>query len=287
MKNVITRSISGILYIVIIVGAIFGGGWWFFALTFIFCAIGTFEYQRLCEERAGHFLSPTIRAFDLIGAMLVWAITPSSYFAETLSSSEPNTTFFSFMFIPLTILLLLFAYVIIRFAMAVFDESDNPWGNLGNSILGLIYVAVPMLLLNTMCIAGYTKWEILMMFILIWVNDTGAFCVGSLMGHHKLCQRLSPKKSWEGYWGGMTFCIIGGTVYALVTGNSVAEWIFIGILISIMATIGDLFESMLKRSAGVKDSGRLIPGHGGILDRIDSLLFVAPTFLLVLMILSI
>jgi phosphatidate cytidylyltransferase len=114
------------------------------------------------------------------------------------------------------------------------------------------------------------------MFALIWVNDTGAYCVGSTMGKHRLCERLSPKKSWEGFWGGMAFCVIASVIYALIMNYNVLASVAFGIIVSLFATFGDLFESLLKRSAGVKDSGKLIPGHGGVLDRIDSLLFVAP-----------
>jgi phosphatidate cytidylyltransferase len=117
---------------------------------------------------------------------------------------------------------------------------------------------------------------ILWMFALIWINDTGAYCVGSTMGKHRLCERLSPKKSWEGFFGGMAFCIIASGIYALIAHGDMLTSIAFGLLVCVFATWGDLFESMLKRSAGVKDAGNIIPGHGGVLDRIDSLLFVAP-----------
>ena len=133
---------------------------------------------------------------------------------------------------------------------------------------------------------GHAPWLVLMMFVMIWLNDTGAYCVGSLFGRHRLCERLSPKKSWEGFWGGMAFCIIAGAVCCFINNGwsmasegcaiSLVKWVGLGMLVSLMSTWGDLFESLIKRSLGVKDSGHLIPGHGGILDRIDSLLLVAP-----------
>ncbi|MDE6280052.1 MAG: phosphatidate cytidylyltransferase, partial [Paramuribaculum sp.] len=116
--------------------------------------------------------------------------------------------------------------------------------------------------------------------IMLWLNDTGAYCVGSLMGRHRLCERLSPKKSWEGFWGGMFFTAVGA-VLLMPWYMPGTPWIFgagTGIIISIAATWGDLVESMLKRSQGVKDAGNILPGHGGILDRIDSLLLAAPVF---------
>ena len=115
--------------------------------------------------------------------------------------------------------------------------------------------------------------------VAIWANDTGAYIVGSRIGKIRLFPSLSPKKSWEGFFGGMLFSVISTTLLAYfldVTMFDVTEGIILGIVISVFATWGDLFESMLKRNAGVKDSGSLIPGHGGILDRIDSMLFVIP-----------
>ena len=125
------------------------------------------------------------------------------------------------------------------------------------------------------------------MFVMIWLNDTGAFLVGSAIGSHRLFARLSPKKSWEGFFGGFAFSIIAGYLaHSLLpeyfAGYSANALGLLGAIVSVISTWGDLFESMIKRQMGVKDSGNLIPGHGGILDRIDSLLFVAPaTFIFV------
>ena len=131
---------------------------------------------------------------------------------------------------------------------------------------------------------------------MIWLNDTGAFCVGSLIGRRRLFERISPKKSWEGFYGGLLFSIIAGIVAgsplladhctaSLHNANFTAVSLgILGLLVSIMSTWGDLVESMIKRTLGIKDSGHLLPGHGGILDRIDSLLFVAPATLLFLLI---
>lgn len=110
------------------------------------------------------------------------------------------------------------------------------------------------------------------------MNDTGAFLVGCTIGKHRLFERISPKKSWEGFWGGMVFSILSGMVYYYFIEQSynIIFYVMMGVIASIFATFGDLVESMFKRSIGIKDSSNLIPGHGGILDRIDSLLFVLP-----------
>ena len=126
---------------------------------------------------------------------------------------------------------------------------------------------------------------LLAVFVFIWVNDTGAFLSGITLGKHRLFERISPKKSWEGFFGGLIACVL----VALATNKwcneffqvpELGTWIGLSVIVSVMATFGDLTESLLKRTEGVKDSGHLIPGHGGILDRIDSLLLVSPTVLI-------
>ena len=131
------------------------------------------------------------------------------------------------------------------------------------------------------------KHLLLAMFIMIWLNDTGAFCVGSLIGKHKLIPRVSPKKSWEGFIGGMVFAIASGFVFKFgfpqyFESISLSGLCGLGAVVGAFATWGDLVESLIKRTLGVKDSGNILPGHGGILDRIDSLLLVVPASVLYL-----
>jgi phosphatidate cytidylyltransferase len=126
------------------------------------------------------------------------------------------------------------------------------------------------------------------MFIFIWLYDTGAYCIGMLLGKHRLFERISPKKSWEGVFGGIAACIAGAyaTFYwfdEFFQVPDLATWIGLSVVVAVFATFGDLVESLVKRTVGVKDSGNILPGHGGILDRIDSLLLVAPAVLIYLM----
>ena len=171
------------------------------------------------------------------------------------------------------------AYIpIVRFTIALYDTAPGAVASVAYSALSLCYIAIPMSLLQLVYDMSYDYSIILMLFVMIWVNDTGAYCVGCSIGRRRLFERLSPKKSWEGFWGGLIASILVGVVAHLCFPDrwSLGGWIGFGALVSIVATFGDLFESMIKRTAGVKDSGQLIPGHGGMLDRIDSLLFVAP-----------
>lgn len=175
-------------------------------------------------------------------------------------------------------------YFFAKFVAAVFvKDSRESLISLGRGIVGLFYIGLPLLMLWSLI--GLSHTLVMTVFVMIWANDTGAFLVGSRIGKRRLCERLSPKKSWEGLWGGMAFCVIVGVISYFVVDHSgplIARFnlfffIILGILVSVMATVGDLFESMLKRVAGVKDAGHILPGHGGMLDRVDSLLFVFPT----------
>ena len=158
------------------------------------------------------------------------------------------------------------------------------------SLASVFYVALPLTMLNAL-IAKFSPQLALAVFIFIWLYDTGAFLVGCAIGKHRLFERISPKKSWEGVAGGAVFviafaiaisCIPALNAFFNPQALSIDTWIVMGITAVVAATLGDLFESLLKRTAGVKDSGNIIPGHGGILDRIDSLLFVVPAIFVVL-----
>ncbi|MDE6085092.1 MAG: phosphatidate cytidylyltransferase, partial [Muribaculaceae bacterium] len=173
--------------------------------------------------------------------------------------------------------------LMVRSIAALYIRNGNYLADLAHSFMGQLYVTLPMaLLLSAYMMSSVSHAMVLLMFVMIWLNDTGAFCVGSLIGKHKLFERISPKKSWEGFFGGLAFAVIAGLVAYLWFGTSkfsqysaVSLMIF-GALVSVFATWGDLVESQIKRTLGIKDSGKLLPGHGGILDRIDSLLMVAP-----------
>lgn len=280
MKNVLTRSLTGLLYVAIIVGAVLAGSWWFWGLTVLLGILGINEFNRITNK---NFVSNTTTMIDLIGTVML--ITGATVLFRTSQHFMPDLR---------SAIICLFGYgvcIIIRFIAQLYMHDGNPLSHLAHSILGQVYIAVPLALLGILYgVAG--KYLILAMFILIWLSDTGAFCVGSLIGKHRLFERISPKKSWEGFLGGMAFCIAASAIFAwcfppATNGMNIWEMIGFGAIVCVAATWGDLIESMIKRSLGVKDSGNLLPGHGGILDRIDSLLLVVPSITLYWVALSI
>jgi len=176
---------------------------------------------------------------------------------------------------------LLYAGVFAYFVKQLYQKSKKPLQQLGTSLFAVVYLFIPLALAIPVAIesSNYQPNTLMGLFILIWSSDSWAFISGSLFGKHKLFERHSPKKTWEGFWGSVV--LTAGTGYLLsITGFGLCatEWISLGVLTVFVGTAGDLFQSMLKRASGLKDSGTLLPGHGGILDRFDSILFCLPAY---------
>lgn len=264
MKNVIIRSLSGIIYIILIVGAILLGPIWMASLLTVFGLIALREL----EIMAGN---PMDSLFDHI-ILFVDAVAMASMIWVSLNSVTPV----------MCAVIILFA-LCVRIILAIYDHEGHAAKSFLSSIGSVVYIGLPLCALMTLYQLGEnTYYYVLAMFILIWINDTGAFCAGSLFGRHRLFPRLSPKKSWEGFFGGLVFCMGFGALCSCFSSWQITllNGLVLGVVVSIAATYGDLFESLIKREAGVKDAGNIIPGHGGVLDRIDSLLLVAPLTLL-------
>jgi phosphatidate cytidylyltransferase len=179
----------------------------------------------------------------------------------------------------------LFYYLIIplltsTFFIKLYKKHDvKPFENLGYTFLGIIYVAIPFALLNEIVIEKgiYRPYLVIGILIILWVNDSGAYFAGRFLGRRKLFERISPKKTWEGFFGGAIFAITAAFIFSRYHHfYDLYQWICIAVIIIVTGTLGDLVESLFKRSIAIKDSGSLIPGHGGFLDRFDGLLLSMP-----------
>lgn len=276
MNNMLVRAISGAVYIGIIIACTLLGFEWFGAMCVAFAVLALNELERLLEARAS--FTATSRLFDYMAVAALFMLPFVAYMPLK------STLFTCMLFGSISYITV---YIPLRMCAAVADsQGSNPARGTMASFFSLLYTTFPLLMLAaTYIVVARHPSFVLMVFIMIWLNDTGAYLSGRAFGRRKLCERLSPKKTWEGFWGGFFLCVAGALCYPLICIPA-AGWIHyvcwgvFGALVSAAATMGDLFESLIKRTLGVKDSGQLIPGHGGILDRIDSLLAVAPIALL-------
>ena len=192
-------------------------------------------------------------------------------------------------FLPYLFLLL---YVMIT---ELYLKKANPLGNWAFSMLSQLYIALPFALLNILAYHNspenssvtYNPILPLSIFVFIWLSDTGAYCVGSLIGKHRLFERISPKKSWEGSVGGAVFSIASSLIFAhCYPFFSIAQWAGLAAVVVVFGTWGDLTESLMKRQLGIKDSGNILPGHGGMLDRFDSALMAIPAAVIYIYVLT-
>lgn len=260
-KNVVIRSISGCVYIALILLGIYFGVVGVTVLGIILGSLATIEFEKICHDVTPRTLPGLI--LDIIGVTLI-----------TLIPSFPELG-----------ACLWLVVLICRLVAELYLHSGHPLNNLAHSLMTQLYIGLPMggMVLLTY-LAGWS-YILLAIFLLIWINDTGAFLVGSLIGKHRLFERISPKKSWEGFLGGLVLDIIAAICFciyiprAFPLPSSLWVYIVLAIVVSLFSTWGDLIESMIKRELKIKDSGNIIPGHGGILDRIDSLLLVIPASL--------
>lgn len=262
MKPIVTRTISGAVYIVLMLGSVLVGPLTFGLVQFIFLILCLTEFKNMFEQ-TDH---PIKSASFILSGILIYLIV-ILYLFDIWGMGYL-----------LLIILVIFKLIIGE----LFKEHKNPIVSIGVELFGLLYIVLPFALLNfffypELNFGGPANYLLIGLFIVIWGNDTFAYLSGMMFGKHKLFERISPKKTWEGAIGGGIFAIIAAIVLAYFFPElSTIEWIGFALIIIIFGTFGDLFESLIKRSLGLKDSGTIMPGHGGILDRFDSILMAVP-----------
>lgn len=249
-----TRIFSACVFVPVILAAVFFGSWVFAALVLAIVVIGGYEYGKMVEVNDCHFLP--------------WLYYPSGVILVVLAQLFPENPG------------ILLAALFLSFAayMVFFILGKYPLKEITINFVAVVYLPV------TMCTAVLLRssiedgmWFLYLLLIIQWFTDSGAYLLGSAFGRHKLMPKVSPKKSVEGAVGGIIVAVIGALLLNAFTGLlPIGLMIAAAIIVSIGGQIGDLCESAVKRWAGVKDSGKLIPGHGGILDRFDSMLFASP-----------
>ena len=265
MKTLIIRTLSGAIYVALIVTAIL---WNYFAFAGVFAvlsALATYEFHKLTNKQEN------VNALAWLGTICSFLLFTGNFFKHTIDNFFYSTTIIMFIYI-----FLIFGTFIIE----ILRKKSNPLNNIAYVFFGQIYIALSFVLMFEIYYE-FAAILLLSIFVIIWVNDTFAYLVGSWLGRHKMFELISPKKSWEGFIGG----IFGAFVAACLLFKFLPEklfdgftlnlwqWLIFALIIVVFGTLGDFFESFIKRTVGVKDSGNIMPGHGGFLDRLDSIIF--------------
>ena len=293
MNETLKRGISGVIYIILLLASILFSTESFFFLFGLFLIITVFEFCNLVEIN---------KLFPILLASIIYITVTSISFYRLGTENFLNQYLSNKIIITVNInqlnLILLVINIVVSIKCIVFLFFDKIQKiSVSSKYLYLLgYIILPFIFITKISFGekDYNPKIIIGLFILIWTNDTFAYIVGKSIGKYKLLERISPKKTIEGFVGGVVFAIIAGFLISKFyirpnpkfSERSILIWILIAVIVGIMGTIGDLIESKFKRIAGVKDSGKIMPGHGGILDRLDSVIFAAPFIFLLYQILN-
>lgn len=262
MNNLVIRAITGIVFVTLILGSV----WWSDTAAIwvfsVFMCLGVIEFYRLFQKHSAIQLRWELSfILSLIFYGIILLVT--------------------YKFIPLFVLSTLIPLVFLILLIELWRKKKHPLINAAVNLFGIVYIVVPFSCIVIITYIEDFEFPLLAgMFLLIWSNDTFAYLSGLLFGKNKLFERVSPKKTWEGTIGGIMFTVgVGALIDLFVDPREANFWLYSAFLIAPCAIFGDLLESLFKRSLKIKDSGNLLPGHGGVLDRFDAMLFVVPFFL--------
>ena len=280
-RNLIVRTLSGAVLLGVVLAAAFLGKYAYGALLLFILSMGMDEFYAIVTKGD---IEPQKGVGQVLGIALfggAYEIFRRLYDGVEMSGGQ-------YWFVGAIILLVLF----MPFIIEIFRAKEHPLRNIAATIMGVIYVALPMslmlfipLLLN----GGVWRAEAFLFYLfIVWGNDVFAYLTGVSIGKHRMCERISPKKSWEGFVGGIIGALAMGALGNVVVGGGYPLWLGLAFIVAISSVLGDLVESMFKREAGIKDSGSILPGHGGMLDRFDALIISVPfafVYLVIVMIL--
>lgn len=265
MKNLIIRALTGIIFVVVLVSAICIHPIFFLILFCIITGLTLWEFGGLVKHYENANLQRTV---NVLGGVYLFIAT--FVYANGLTDGK--------IFLPYLL------FIMLTMIAELYYKAPNPINNWAFTLFAQIYCAGTFSMLNfigaepgTPGVMSYTPLFIMAIFIFVWLDDTGAYLVGSLIGKRKLFERISPKKSWEGFFGGLILSLASSQAFAWFAPEiNRMNWLGLAATVVLFGTWGDLIESLLKRTLGVKDSGNVLPGHGGMLDRFDSVMLAVP-----------
>jgi len=264
VSNLLQRTITGIIFVAVLIGASWAHPLSLFALFFIISSLSIAEFYTITANK-------TSSAHRPIGQAINGVLHATGF----LHASGHISQVWFLALIPL---------VLVFFTAQLYRKKDFPFNDIAVTLLGNLYISVPFVFVYYIVLAIpmpaiFSPKLLIALLIFVWTNDTGAYLSGMSMGKNKLFERISPKKTWEGAIGGTLLVVLASYLVSIwITEIAMIHWIALGVICSVTANFGDLFESLLKRSLNVKDSGTLLPGHGGMLDRFDGVIFAVPAF---------
>ncbi len=265
MKNLIIRALTGIIFVVVLISAIYIHPIFFLILFCIITGLTLWEFGGLVKHYENANLQRTV---NVLGGVYLFIAT--FVYANGLTDGK--------IFLPYLL------FIMLTMIAELYYKAPNPINNWAFTLFAQVYCAGSFSILNfigaepgTPGVMSYTPLFIMAIFIFVWLDDTGAYLVGSLIGKHKLFERISPKKSWEGFFGGLILSLASSQAFSWFAPEiNRMNWLGLAATVVLFGTWGDLIESLLKRTLGVKDSGNVLPGHGGMLDRFDSVMLAVP-----------
>ena len=279
LKDLAVRTVSGAVMFLLFVGALVWSKWSAGALFAVVMLGGLVEFYRLCRKKGvapmcSVGIATSLAIFGLAFAVFMQWGSPAT---DTTARLVLGALLYTMLIVPTT------------FVCELWRKSPTPIANIATTFMGVIYVALPMaalLFVPQMLVGKWSAWAMLAFVSIIWVNDVFAYLVGVTLGKHRLCERISPKKSWEGFFGGLVGAVGVAVLFGHLFDGNLIVWGGLGLVTALAGVAGDLVESLIKREVDVKDSGKIMPGHGGFLDRFDALYLAAPFALFYLIVTS-
>ncbi len=280
LKEISIRTISGLVLLLVVVGALIWSKWSAGALFAVIMIGGLFEFYRLCQKKG---VAP-MYGIGIATSLAIFGLAFALFYLLESSEVEPMA-----IRVALGALLYLMFMVPATFVCELWRKSATPIANIATTFMGAIYVALPMaaiLYIPQMLVGEWNAWAMLAFISIIWINDIFAYLVGVSIGKHRLCERISPKKSWEGFFGGLIGAVGAAVLFGHLFEGNLYVWGGLGLITALTGVAGDLVESLMKREVDVKDSGKMMPGHGGFLDRFDALYIAVPFVVIYLLLVS-